>query len=137
MRLEVIRVQPDNGVETLGDMHVLNENDATILKVDTLELPWKENKRVVSCIPTGIYLCKKRAATANITYEHILITGVTGRSGICIHKANYVRQLKGCIAVGDKEVDIDGDGQKDVTNSGKTFDKLMALLPDEFYLTIK
>lgn len=134
--MEVIRVQPDNGIETLGDMHILN-NDATIFKCDTLELPWMNNQRRISCIPTGVYICKKVNATENIPYPHISITNVIGRDGCCIHKANYVGDLRGCIAVGDSEVDINGDGQKDVTNSGKTFDKMYALLPDEFKLTIK
>lgn len=137
MRAEVTRVQPDNGIQTLGDLFVINEAGATVFKCDSLELPWKDNKKAVSCIPVGTYLCKKVPASKNIPYLHISITGVNGRSGICIHKANYARQLKGCIAVGASELDIDKDGQLDVTASGVTFDKLMAILPDEFKLTIK
>lgn len=134
--IEVWRVSPDNGIETLGDMHILN-GDATIFTCDTLELPWFNNQQRISCIPAGVYICKKVEASIAIPYPHISITQVPGRSGVCIHKANYVGQLKGCIAVGDKEVDINGDGQKDVTNSGKTFDKIMSLVPEEFKLTIK
>ena len=43
-----------------------------------------------------------------------------GRSGVCIHKGNYFTQILGCIIVGDSHTDINKDGYKDVTNSGKT-----------------
>lgn len=120
----VIR-QKDNGVETLGDLNYCT------FKCDTLELPWKFNKKQISCIPVGAYLWKKVPATAAIPYPHISILDVPGRDGICIHSANYFTQLKGCIAVGDKEVDINKDGQTDVANSKNTFSKLMDLLPEE------
>lgn len=135
-KLEVQR-QSDNGIQTLGDLFVLDDKDATVFKCDTLELPYMNNQSRISCIPKGIYFCKKVAASKAIPYPHISIQDVPGRSGICIHKANYVTQLKGCIAVGASEVDMNKDGQKDVTSSGITFDKLMAVLPNEFKLTIK
>lgn len=142
MRLEVIR-NDKSEKQILGDMFVIDEKDAIHFKCDTLELPDLNNDGIdgnekgKSCIPEGTYICTKRAATVAIPYEHILINNVQGRDGVCIHKANYVHQIKGCIAVGEKEIDINGDGLKDVTNSGKTFMTLMALLPNEFKLIIK
>ena len=103
----------------------------------TLELSWRQNQRGVSCIPAGEYGCIKILATASIPYPHIAILNVQNRDGVRIHKANYWRQLRGCIAVGDAHVDIDGDGNKDVRNSGKTFEKLMSLLPETFKLKIR
>lgn len=136
MTVEVIR-QSDNGTETLGDLLVFNEQRAVVFKCDTLELPDKNNQRMISCIPKGKYICVKVSATTNIPYQHISISNVPMRSGVCIHKANYVNQLRGCIAVGGSEVDINKDGQKDMTDSGKTFDNLMKILPYSFTLTIK
>ena len=142
MRLEVIR-QSDDGKQILGDMLLLNDADAVVFKCETLELTDLNNDGIVgnekgkSCIPKGTYICVKRGATKNIHYEHVLITGITGRDGVCIHKGNHYTQIQGCILVGEKEIDINGDGLKDVTNSGRTFEKLMILLPKEFKLIIK
>lgn len=142
MRIEVIR-QSDDGTQTLGDMFVLNDEGATIFKCDTLELSdlnndgIEGNEKGKSCIPKSTYVCIKREATKAIPYKHILITGISGRDGVCIHKGNHYTQIRGCILVGSKEVDINADGKKDVVESGKTFDKLMAIMPDTFKLTIK
>jgi len=142
MILEVVR-HSDDGKQTLGDMHLLNDAGATVFKCDTLELTDLNNDGIVgnekgkSCIPKGIYVCKKREATNNIPYKHVLITGIAGRDGVCIHKGNHYTQIQGCILVGDRLQDINKDGLPDVVNSGKTFEKLMLLLPSEFKLTIK
>lgn len=139
--IEVVR-GPKGLKQILGDLFVL-ENEAVLFKCDTLELPdlnndGKEgNEQGQSCIPEGTYVCIKREATKAIPYKHILITGIPGRGGVCIHKANFVSQIKGCIAVGMKEVDLNGDGIADVSQSGVAFDKIMELTPNEFKLTIK
>ena len=63
----------------------------------TIELPWKDNKVNISCIPEGRYLLEKR-----ITHErgfHLILKSVPGRSWILIHPANDARtELEGCIA---------------------------------------
>jgi len=103
----------------------------------TLELAWRQNQKSISCIPCGEYDCVKVPATASIPYPHIAILNVQNRDGVRIHKANYWRQLRGCIAVGDLHIDMDMDGEKDVRNSGRTLEKLMELLPDKFKLKIR
>lgn len=125
----------DDSKETLSNI-VLTEHNNTLFACVGMELPWKNNDKGVSCIPAGKYKCVKVPASVAIPYEHISITNVDGRSGVCIHKANFVRQLQGCIAVGDKHIDIDKDNLLDITNSGKTFNVLMTLLPKEFDLEI-
>lgn len=135
MRIEVIRTI-DNGIETLGNLTVM-DGDNILFTCLTLELPWKDNEMGVSCIPKGVYHAMKRKATTAIPYEHIYLTDVPHRSGICIHKANYVSELKGCIAVGQDNMDIDKNGQLDITQSSKTFGKLMKLLPDTFEIEIR
>jgi hypothetical protein len=129
----------DNTKQTLSYLSVIetvDNKEFNLFDCASMELPWKNNERGVSCIPLGDYDCEKIGATAAIPYEHIAILNVQGRSGVCIHKANFTSQLRGCIAVGDKHVDINHDNQLDVTNSGKTFNVLMSLLPNKFKLKI-
>jgi len=127
--LEIYR-KKDNGIETIGAL-TFGE-----FHCDTLELPYKDNQHRISCIPAGKYICKKVTATAHIPYEHISVTNVPNRDGICIHKANYVSDLLGCIGVGEGIIDLNKDGQLDIIKSKLTFDKLMALLPNSFSLAI-
>ena len=101
----------------------------------TLELEWNDNKRRVSCIPTGIYKVVKRYSQKYKNHFHV--TNVENRSWILIHQGNFNRQILGCILVGDKHIDIDKDGYKDVTNSVKTMAKLNKILPSEFDLLVK
>jgi len=115
----------DTTVEALGALTVPDQHFGCL----TLERPDKNNQRGISCIPKGSYDWVKIAATQKIPYEHILINNVPGRSGVCIHSANYVHQLEGCIAVGQTYADMNKDGQLDVTSSKDTFLKLMAVLP--------
>jgi hypothetical protein len=126
----IVKRNEGTGLQTLGEMTFGD------FKCKTLELPWLNNQSKISCIPYGQYTCEKKYATAAIPYQHVTILNVPNRSGIAIHKANYYTQLRGCIAVGENQVDINKDGQKDVTNSGSTFDKLMELLPKRFTLII-
>jgi hypothetical protein len=135
IRLEVIRFD-DNGKQTLSNVSII-ESGKLVTSFAGMELPWKDNAKQISCIPKGIYKCVKVGASASIPYEHISITSVLNRSGVCIHKANYSRQLKGCLAVGTKHVDIDNDSLLDISNSGKAFNVLMSLVPNEFELEIK
>lgn len=64
---------------------------------DCIELPWRNNKRNISCIPEGRYLLLKRQHP-----KHGLQLGlsiVPNREGILIHPANFaLRELQGCIA---------------------------------------
>lgn len=59
-------------------------------------------------IPEGTYLCKWTLSPRlkKYTYE---VTGVPGRKGIRIHSANFPRQLKGCIALGEKKGTVNGE----------------------------
>ena len=63
----------------------------------TIELPWKENKNQVSCIPEGRYELVKRYS-AKFKW-HLLVKDVPDRVLILIHPANdALKELKGCIA---------------------------------------
>lgn len=72
--------------------------------VNTLELPWRDNKPQKSCIPTGNYICRlKKSPKFGLIYE---ITNVPGRANCLIHPANlagdvdlgWTTELHGCIA---------------------------------------
>lgn len=101
--------------QTLGVLTVHSPKGEVLFECRTLELPWRENVRNISCIPEGTYPIRSRVSQKYGAHLHIL--DVPDRSLILIHEANFVRQLRGCIAVGKKHVDIDGDGLQDVTNS--------------------
>lgn len=64
---------------------------------DTIELPWKNNSKNISCIPEGRYQVIKRFSIKYKNHFHIL--NVSNRSLILIHPANFaLKELKGCIA---------------------------------------
>ena len=63
----------------------------------TIELPWKNNERRVSCIPEGEYFIEKRYSQK--FKWHLLVLGVDNRSFILFHPANNaLKELNGCIA---------------------------------------
>jgi hypothetical protein len=64
----------------------------------TLELPWRDNHKMVSCIPAGAYtIMRVNLPKFGTTYE---VLGVPGRSEILFHKGNYPSHTEGCILVG-------------------------------------
>ncbi len=119
----------DNGVQTLGKMTLWRNGQS--MTVDTLELPWKNNERNVSCVPKGTYLMKWKPYKKTFHYE---AQEVPLRDGIFQHKGNYFTDILGCILVGTKPADINKDGQIDVTSSGPTLAAVEALMNKEDYL---
>lgn len=62
-----------------------------------IELPWRDNKPQVSCIPEGRYQLMKRYSPK--FKNHLQLVNVPGRDYILIHPANdAVKELRGCIA---------------------------------------
>jgi hypothetical protein len=105
-------------------------------KCFTLELPWLDNQQNISCIPAGLYQAEKRWSPGMKAWV-IWLTDVEGRTWIYIHNGNYTRQILGCILVGDGIKYLDEDDIPDVTNSEKTFERLMALVSDKFEVEIR
>ena len=63
----------------------------------TIELPWRNNKRNLSCIPEGRYEIVSRYSKR--FKNHLWIKGVKNRRLILIHPANNaLKELEGCIA---------------------------------------
>lgn len=73
----------------------------------TIELPWRDNTKRVSCIPEGTYLLRKRYSE-KFKWHYVLLD-VPNRSCILIHPANHAqKELQGCIAPVTK---ITGEGK--------------------------
>ena len=123
-----------NDSQMLGILTIFDDHNFPFWECRILELPDKQNKNRISCIPYGDYTVVKRNSAKYGDHFHIL--DVPNRSYILIHNANYVRQLLGCIAVGLSHTDIDGDGLRDVTRSKSTMKDLNRILPDKFNLEI-
>jgi hypothetical protein len=63
----------------------------------TIELPWKNNEKRVSCIPEGRYFIRKRYSQK--FKWHLEVVDVKNRSYILFHPANNaLQELNGCIA---------------------------------------
>ena len=101
-----------------------------------LELPWCDNQVNVSCIPNGTYRAKKRISPSK-NYEVIEYSYVPNRTFIQVHYGNFKRELLGCQLFGDGLKYIDNDDIIDITNSKKTLDRLLSMLPDEFEILVK
>lgn len=114
----------------------LTINGKVVYTCKTLELPWRDNKRKESCIPTGEYRAVKRWSQKYGDHFHIL--DVPHRDMILIHAGNSYKHTKGCILIGEHSSDIDGDGVMDVSGSRRAMDRLNELITDdEFEVTIK
>lgn len=122
----------DNGKQTIGRLS-LYENHKLVFECDTLELTYKDNKKVFSCIPPGNNICKWNLMPRLKKY-HYQIMDVLNRSGIFIHSANYYYQLQGCLSLGNGYSDIDEDGNMDVLNSRKTVADFETILNKEDFL---
>jgi hypothetical protein len=80
----------------------------------TLELPWKDNEKRVSCIPKGVYEVKKRhTEESKYKYEHLHILDVENRELILMHIGNYPKNSKGCILLGNtRALNFVGESRK-------------------------
>ena len=121
--------ESDDGKQTLGRLVIQG------VELKTLELPWRDNKKQISCIPAGTYICKPRTSDKYKRHFHVL--SVPNRSYILIHAGNTNAHTLGCILVGLSRADINADGLADVTSSRKALDKLLSIAPDGFKLTIR
>ena len=101
---------------TIGELFLNGERFC-----DTLELPYRDNQRSVSCIPTGEYKVRMRYPRESATreYLHLLIQEVKDRSYILFHRGNSAKDTRGCVLVGQSRK------QDFVGNSTLAMDLLM------------
>ena len=101
---------------TIGELFLNGER-----MCDTLENPYINNERNISCIPEGEYKVRLRLAreSASRDYLHLLIQDVPNRDYILFHRGNSAKDTSGCILVGL------GSQQDFVKNSRLAMDLLM------------
>lgn len=105
----------DNGIQTLGTLEMKSVLGATVFKLNTLELPYLDNEKQVSCIPPGGYIVNPYLSFRfGKSFE---VENVPHRSGILFHAGNYRSNTKGCILVGMANQDLDRDGFLDIVRS--------------------
>jgi hypothetical protein len=116
---------------TLGSLY----DDKGEMIAKTLELPWKNNSRSVSCIPEGKYKVIKEPPKADRPYVYFRVLNVPGRSGILIHRGVKPIHSKGCILVGSRFAEVNSN-QPILESSTVKMDWLAKNLPDSFELEI-
>ena len=101
---------------TIGKLFINGESFC-----DTLENPYINNERNISCIPEGQYKVRLRLARESATrdYLHLLVQDVPNRSYILFHRGNTAKDTSGCILVGN------GRKQDIVENSRLAMDLVM------------
>ena len=112
---------------SLGTCYVKHEDGSVDYVGKTLERGWRDNKSRVSCVPAGVYSLKLEHSP-RFRKKLWELYGVPNRSECKFHAANYWRQLNGCIALGNKHVDIDGDGDVDITSSRTVMKKFHEIM---------
>jgi hypothetical protein len=87
---------------------------ASGLAWNTLELPWRQNRRKLSCVPAGRYRCVwVRSPRFGWVYH---VTGVPERTAILIHGGNlagdatagWKTHVQGCILLGERRGRLGG-----------------------------
>ncbi len=133
MRGYLIRLKDNTKKQSLGRLYLYDGVDQIFTSV-TMELPDKANKKNISRIPAGKYKVKKR--TSKKFGHHFHVLDVPGRDYILMHPGNYYKQTHGCILLGQRFADINNDRELDVVMSRPTVNRLLAVAPNTFELTI-
>lgn len=103
-------------------------------KFTVLELPYNDNAPCASSIPEGEYTVSPRY---NEKFgHHLIVNDVPGRSWILFHSGNFPDQTQGCILVGMRFGDIDGDGIPDNLSSRAAMSLLAQLVTEDCTLTV-
>lgn len=125
----------------------------------TLELPWKENQRQISCIPeSGTLGADEFGYLVTLStpvpvddpdtlqdesggrhprnYWHYIVHNVPGRSGILIHRGKTPAWSKGCITVGGKFGNVNSETPT-LEDSAEKLQDMVQSLPKTFRLIVE
>jgi len=117
----------------------------------TIEQPWRQNRRFVSCVPVGTYNLipfdsQKYGQTFALENEALDVFAYQDEAGdgqryACLfHAANWAHQLQGCVAPGEAKSWGQRTGNKPnlmVTKSNKTMAKLYPILEDNHQILVR
>lgn len=127
LELKRFYIGADMNESTLG---ILTENREIIAY--TLELPWLNNARNISCIPPGKYVVSHYSSAK--FPDCFSIANVPDRSAILIHSGVTKADIEGCVIVGDSLGSYLGN--EAVFNSKKKKQEMLQRYPDGFILHI-
>lgn len=107
------------------------------LMLHTMENPWKDNERNVSCIPCGTY--EVRPFSGAKYHEVWQLLDVENRDYILIHAGNTTHDTQGCILPGKStgSFSVDGEICKAVLHSKAALKELSAHVGHNFILKIE
>lgn len=131
-KLVLIRINelPDR---TLGRLLAFDES-VELGRWWSMELPWVDNARMVSCIPEGHYKITPES-NAHLGW-YLRVHDVPNRDGILLHAANYPTQIKGCIAGAMILNDINGDRIPDASRSREAMNEMQVWFKKEAILVV-
>ena len=132
--IKIKRLDQDSN-QTIGICSVHDENGKLLFSATSMERGWRNNESNVSCVPTGSYPLKLEYSSRFKTKLWEL-KDVPNRSECKFHAANYWFQLNGCIALGQRLIDMNKDGYCDITNSKATMNEFQDAMDDEIEATL-
>jgi len=99
----------------------------------TVERPWLNNEKGVSCIPGGSYTCRRiDSPKFGNTFE---VTNVPGRTEILFHKGNVDDDSHGCIIIGEQFESL--GGKVAVLSSAKGFSEFLDRLKNRVFFDLE
>jgi hypothetical protein len=126
-----------------GRAVLYDDTNNKILEFVTLERPWLDNRKNISCIPAGVYKVSPRWSPTH--GKHFIVHDTYPRELILFHIGNNIGSKNpktgtsdsdGCILAGSAFVDINRDGIVDISASKVKMKSLLKLAPNGFMLEI-
>lgn len=133
LHLHRIGTRPDVA-PTTGRLIVYGVQGGPALRLVTLEPPWRQNARRVSCIPPGLY---QVAPHTSPRFGRCLdVLGEEPRSHVLFHAGNSVADTAGCILPGSGWGPDDSRGRKTVQGSRWAMSRLLQEITGRAWLVI-
>lgn len=119
---------------TTGVLEIFHKSGEILFSCPTLELPWRENQRNVSCIPVGVYVVVPH--TSKKFGKCFWIQDVPNRMGILIHSGNTIGDIRGCILVGQNLLLVSPTRDYFLQHSKATMNALLSSVKGSFNLHV-